>query len=58
MSSMREAVRTLETQESGEMRRLRCGGCAQCFTSREAFNRHARTCGNRPGGIPAEGTPF
>jgi hypothetical protein len=57
MSSMRAAVRTWETQESGEVRRLRCPGGAHWFTSREAFNRHARTCGGRPGGTPAEGKP-
>ena len=50
MSSMREAVRTLETQESGETRRLRCAGGACWFTSREAFYRHARACDGQLGG--------
>jgi hypothetical protein len=56
MSSIREAVRTLETQESGETRRLCCAGGARWFTSREESNRHARACG-RPGATPVEGKP-
>ena len=55
MNSMREVARTFETHESGEMRRLRRAGCAHQFVSREAFNRHARGCGGRPGDSPAEG---
>jgi hypothetical protein len=45
MSSMRETARTWETQETGEMRRLRCAGGARWFTTREAFDRHAPTEG-------------
>lgn len=57
MSSMREAVRTLETQESGETRRWCCADGARWFTSRKESNRHARACGGRPGATPVEGKP-
>jgi hypothetical protein len=56
MSSMRTAVRTLETQESGEMGRLRCAECAHPFAS-ETFNRRGRAYGDGAGGTPAEGNP-
>ena len=52
---MREVVRNLEQQESGEIRRLRCPECgARSFTSVEQLERHELACGARTLPLPAE----
>lgn len=45
MNSGREAVRSLEQQESGEIRRFRCAECgASSFTSLQQLDRHELGC--------------
>ena len=45
MKSNNEAVRSLEQQESGEMRTLRCTTCgARSFRSVEQLTRHESSC--------------
>jgi hypothetical protein len=46
MKSARAPVRSLEQQESGEMRGWRCAGSARRFVSRQALERHARAGGD------------
>lgn len=46
MKLIPEMVRSLEQQESGEIRRLRCSECgARSFTSSEQLGRHELACG-------------
>lgn len=55
MSTMRERVRSLEQQESGEIRRLRCAECgARWFTSAQELDRHEVACVAPAGPAPAE----
>jgi hypothetical protein len=55
MNTMREVVRSLEQQESGEMRQLRCPECgARSFTSVEQLERHELACGAPSRPAPAE----
>ena len=59
MSTMREVVRSLEQQESGEIRRLRCPECgARSFTSVEQLDRHELACGVPARPAPAETETF
>jgi hypothetical protein len=45
LNSERERVRSLEQQESGEMRRLLCPACGRSFfSSVEEFRRHQPAC--------------
>jgi hypothetical protein len=46
MNGRVEAVRSLEQQESGEIRRFRCSACAQPFSSVEQLARHESVCGS------------
>ena len=57
MSTMREMVRSLEQQESGEIRRLRCLECgARSFKSVEELDCHELACAApiRPAPVEAE----
>jgi hypothetical protein len=59
MSTMREVVRSLEQQESGEIRRLHCPECgARSFTSVEQLDRHELACGAPTRPAPAETENF
>lgn len=56
MDSNWQRVRSLEQQESGEMRSLRCASCgAHSFRSVEQLARHESAC--RPARAPGNLTP-
>jgi hypothetical protein len=45
MTFIRESVRSLEQQESGEIRRLRCSGCdRRNFLTLQQLERHEASC--------------
>jgi len=49
MKSLQEPVRSLETQETGEMRRLRCVSCGRrFFQSFQDLYRHEMLCVKTP----------
>ena len=49
MKSLQEPVRSLETQETGEMRRLRCVTCGRrFFQSFQDLYRHEMLCVKTP----------
>jgi len=44
MRFIHDSFRSLEQQESGEIRRLRCPACARSFQSRQQLQHHETDC--------------